>query len=217
MPMEAPLRRPLCGWLASALTSLSLLSLLGACSRGGFVERSDAQGGIRDAAPPADARTDATSPGDAAAENDAGPPQDAAPGDLALIPNSWTFGGEVFHATVAVCQQVNARLWMASVRSSAPYDCTLEVFFAGRPTRNGVYPASPAESSLPADKASIVLLNQRTGKNEQWNGLDSGQAMVQTVGSMLRIDVQNMIAKGSAASVPPGTPDEPVWGALLCP
>ena len=211
------MRRPWCGWPASALTSLSLLAFPCGCSSGGFVERSDAQGSIRDAAPPADARADAAKPGDAAAENDAGPPQDAGPGDLALTPNSWTFGGQVFHAAVAVCQQVNARLWMASVRSSSPYDCTLEVFFAGRPTRDGVYPASPAESALPADKASIVLLNQRTGKNEQWNGLDSGQAVVQTFGSMLRIDVQNMITKGSAASVPPGTPDEPVWGALLCP
>ena len=215
--MEDPMRRPLGGWLASALTTLSLLALLCGCSRGGLVERSDAQGDIRDAAPPADARTDAAGPVDAAADSDAGTPQDAGPGDLALTPNSWTFGGEVFHAAVAVCQQVNARLWMVSVRSSSPYDCTLDVFFAGRPTRDGVYPASPAESSLPADKASIVLLNQRTGKSEQWNGLDSGQVVVQTIGTMLRIDVQNMITKGSAASVPPGTPDEPVWGALLCP
>ena len=211
------MRRPLCGWLVSTLTSLSLLALLGGCSRGGFVERSDAQGAIRDAAQPLDALTDAARPGDAAAESDAGKPQDASPGDLALTPNSWTFGGELFHAASAVCQQVNARLWMASVRSSSPYDCTLDVFFAGRPTRDGVYPASPAESTLPSDKASIVLLNQRTGKNEQWNGLDSGQVVVQTVGSMLRIDVQNVITKGSTASVPPGTPNEPVWGALLCP
>lgn len=216
-PMEAFMRRPLCGWLASALTSLSLLAFLCGCSRGGFVAPSDAQGGIRDASPLADLRADAARPDDAAAASDAGTPQDASPADLTLTPNTWTFGGTVFHAAVAVCQQVNPRLWMASVRSSSPYDCTLEVFFAGRPTRDGVYPASPAESSLPADKASIVLLNQRTGKNEQWNGLDSGQAVVQTVGSMLRIDVQNMITKGSAASVPPGTPNEPVWGALLCP
>ena len=210
-------RRPRCSWLLAARPGLSLLALLYGCSSGGFVERSDARGDIRDAAPLADARSDAPSPGDAAAQSDAGTPQDAGPGDLALTPNSWTFGGEVFHSAVAVCQQLNARLWMASVRSVSPYDCTLEVFFAGRPTRDGVYPASPAESTLPTDKSSIVLINQRTGKSEQWNGLDSGQAVVQTVGSMLRIDVQNMITKGSAASVPPGTPNEPVWGAVLCP
>lgn len=199
------------------MSVLASLFLLCGCSSGGFVERSDAQAGLRDAAMPADARADAESPYDAAAASDAGPPRDASPGDLALTPNTWTFGGAVFHAAVAVCQQVNARLWMATVRSSSPYDCTLEVFFAGRPTRDGVYPASPAESALPADKASIVLLNQRTGKSEQWNGLDSGQAVVTTIGSMLRIDVQNMITRGSAASVPAGTPDEPVGGALLCP
>jgi hypothetical protein len=93
---------------------------------------------------------------------------------------------------------------------------SLDVFIAAPPTRDVVYPASATPPpGLPADRAQIVITDERTGCVEQWHGTKDGQVAVRVDGSMLTISVQNMVVRG-AASVPPGTP-RPVWGTLRCP
>lgn len=191
----------------TALGLTAALALWG-CSSGGFVGGEDLAGHGTD--PSRDGGADAGAPMDGSGA------LDGSFGDLALPLNSWTFFGQLFQGAKPSCLPVD-NFWAVTVNATAPYFCSLDVFFAARPTRDAVYPASATPPpGLPADRAQIVITDERTGGVEQWHGIEDGQVAVHVDGSMLTISVQNMVVRG-AVSVPPGTPNQPVWGTLRCP
>lgn len=154
--------------------------------------------------------------GDAMLPSDGAMRPDGSSSDMAVIPNSFTFDGTLFQGGTPSCIPVMG--WWAVVFTAAtPRSATLDIFFASRPTRDAVYPATATPPpGIPADRAMVVITDQPMGMVEQWHGIESGQVTVRTDGSALTITMEDMVLRG-AISVPAGTPNRPVNGTILCP
>jgi hypothetical protein len=193
-------------------TGLGLLALLGplgllgpgGCSSGGYSE-----GGPMDL--PA---ADGAMPRDGGLTD--GAAADLSSGDMAVVPNSWTFFGSSFVGRPPSCFAV-MNWWAVTTSVDTPYYCSIDVFFQSRPTRDAVYKmTSKSAMVLGPNDANVIITDKRTGGVEQWHPLDSGQVSVRVTGTMLTITLENALLHG-AVSVPAGTPDQEVNGTFLCP